>query len=483
MKSRVNRSGVTNLLAAVALVGAAGGFPAGVRADAPPPATVKAKHKVTDKIWRDYAVRTVATLRGLPAADPALDRWGGRVDQKADATGFFHVHKVRDRFWLVDPDGGLFLHVGVDTVDPGGTAAKDAAFTNLFGTTEQWAMKTTDLLRATGFNGTGSWSRTDLLRAVRPEPMVYTIMGAGAGGGFMAGFGHTLKVTRAGTGHLAYPNDCMPLFHPDFPAFCDAFARPMAANAADPYLLGYFSDNELPLPKLDNYLKLPPDDPAMGSSYHAAKAWLDTRKGKEAGPADITEADREAWIEYAYERYLTVTTDATRKYDPRHLCLGPRFYGAEKHHEGTWRAAGRHLDVVAINHYGVWDPTTTGTIAGYTAWSGKPILISEFYAKGVDSGFANTSGAGWVVATQAERGLFYETFTLGLLQLKNCVGWHWFKYRDNDPNDRNADASNTDSNKGMVTVGYVPYAPLTHHMRALNHRVYAVADWFDAGMK
>jgi hypothetical protein len=449
-----------------------------VHADAP--STVKAKHKVTDTIWRDYAVRTVGSLPSLPAADPPLDRFGGRTDRKADATGYFHVRKEGDRFYLVDPQGGLFLHVGVDAVDPGPSSA---AFTDLFDTPANWAAKTTDLLHASGFNGAGSWSRTELLRVVKPTPLVYTIMGNGGGGGFMAAFGHKLKVTRPGTGHTAYPNDCLPLFHPDFAAFCDDFARPIAKNAADPLLLGYFSDNEMPMPKLDNYLKLPPDDPAMGSTYHAAKAWLDARKGKDALPADITDADREAWIDYAYDRYLTVTTDATRKYDPRHLCLGPRFYGGEKRHEGTWKAAGRHLDAIAVNHYGSWDPSATPTVAQYTAWSGKPVIVSEFYAKGIDSGFANTGGAGWVVATQNDRGLFYETFTLGLLQLKTCVGWHWFKYRDNDPNDRASDPSNTDSNKGLVTVAYVPYAPLADHMRAVNRRVYALADWFDRGRK
>jgi hypothetical protein len=52
--------------------------------------------------------------------------------------------------------------------------------------------------------------------------------------------------------------------------------------------------------------------------------------------------------------------------------------------------------------------------------------------EGRDSGFANTSGAGWVVKTQADRGRFCQNFTLGLLESGGCVGWPGFKYRDND---------------------------------------------------
>ena len=142
-----------------------------------------------------------------------------------------------------------------------------------------------------------------------------------------------------------------------------------------------------------------------------------------------------------------------------------------------WRAAGRNLDIIAINHYGVWDPDDG--VVQYALWSGKPVMISEFYAKAADSGFANTGGAGWLVPTQADRGLFYETFALGLLQSKACIGWHWFKYQDNDPTDTRADASNLDSNKGIVDSQYAPYSALVDQMRDLNTRVYALSDYFD----
>jgi len=65
--------------------------------------------------------------------------------------------------------------------------------------------------------------------------------------------------------------------------------------------------------------------------------------------------------------------------------------------------------------------------------SGRPVVVTEWYAKGMDSGMANTTGAGWLVRTQADRGWFYQNFVLALMESKVCVGWHWFKYATTIP--------------------------------------------------
>ncbi|MCX6267333.1 MAG: hypothetical protein NTW16_08265 [Bacteroidetes bacterium] len=63
--------------------------------------------------------------------------------------------------------------------------------------------------------------------------------------------------------------------------------------------------------------------------------------------------------------------------------------------------------------------------------------------------------------------------------MKNCVGWHWFRYMDNDPTDSTADESNNDSNKGIVDNYYEYYQPLAHHMKKLNMNRYKVIRYFD----
>ncbi len=63
--------------------------------------------------------------------------------------------------------------------------------------------------------------------------------------------------------------------------------------------------------------------------------------------------------------------------------------------------------------------------------------------------------------------------------MKNCVGWNWFRYMDNDPTDATADESNNDSNKGLVNNYYDYYKPLTSHMQALNRNRYNLIRYFD----
>jgi hypothetical protein len=134
--------------------------------------------------------------------------------------------------------------------------------------------------------------------------------------------------------------------------------------------------------------------------------------------------------------------------------------------------------VIAVNLYGQWSPSQE-MLRQWEAWSERPVIITEWYAKGDDSGMENLTGAGWTVATQQERGWFYQNFTLALLESQVCVGWHWFKYKDNDPRDRTTDPSNRNSNKGIVTAAYEPWRPLLDAMQQLNGSAYALAEWFD----
>jgi hypothetical protein len=140
--------------------------------------------------------------------------------------------------------------------------------------------------------------------------------------------------------------------------------------------------------------------------------------------------------------------------------------------------AGKHLPVIAMNVYGDWTPTET--VRKWEQWSGRPMMATEWYAKAQDApGLANKTGAGWNVKTQRDRALFYQNFTLALLEARGCVGWHWFKYADNDPANPKADPSNLDSNKGIVNCAYQPYAELLDAMQALNAQVYPLTAFFD----
>jgi hypothetical protein len=435
------------------------------------PRVVDVARKPGDK-WVPRITRTLEEVPGAAAisTDPALSRYGGLVSRKEKATGFFHTAKVDGRWWLVDPEGCLFLQRGVNSVGMPRTEAATAAWKQEFGTDTRWAEQTTTLLRNHGFNGFGAWTDTSRLRAVN-EPMAYTRIW-----NFMSGYGKKRGGTYQKPGHTRYPGDCIFVFDPEFEEFCDGFAQQLAADKNDPWLLGHFSDNELPLPAdaLQKFLALPENN----AGHQAAWKWLRARRGAKARVKDIKPEDSTAFLEFLVGRYFRIVSQAIKKHDPNHLYLGARFHGSALRMPEIFRAAGPHVDVVSVNYYQAWTPDA-GRLAMWSRESGKPVIITEWYAKGVDSGMANTSGAGWLVKTQRDRGLFYENFTLGLLQSKECVGWHWFKYIDNDPTDTKADPSNTDSNKGILNNRYQPYMPLLDSMKRINGRAYGIINHFD----
>jgi len=438
---------------------------------------VPVKRKPTDKNWTLRDTRTIELLTDFQpgSEDFSHSRYGGRADRKAEARGFFYPERIAGRWWLVDPDGNLFIQVGVCSVRRGRSEVAQKPAKEKFGTPEKWAEFSTELLAKYGFNGTGGWSDANLLRAA-PHRLTYTLSW-----NFMGSFGRAKKLVWQEPGHLGYPNQCIPVFHPDFERFCNDYAAQLAATRADPWLIGHFSDNELPVVSdmLDKSLQLDVNNPDLRYGYEAARKWLAGRKGRQAGRQDITDADREAFLAHALETYFRITTSAIRRHDPNHLCLGPRLHGRALRLPHVLKAAGRYLDVIAVNYYGAWGPDPE-RMAMWSRESGRPFMVTEFYAKGHDSGLPNHSGAGWLVPTQKDRARFYQHFTLGLLESRSCVGWHWFKYRDNNPQDLSTDPSNRDSNKGIVDYQFEPYAALLHDMKKLNDQVYALVDYFDS---
>lgn len=81
---------------------------------------VSAAHAKPSNPWKDYPTRVVPSLPGYrPACDGELSMYGGIKSSSQPATGFFHAKKIGARWWLIDPTGARFLHVGVVNVkDP-----------------------------------------------------------------------------------------------------------------------------------------------------------------------------------------------------------------------------------------------------------------------------------------------------------------------------------------------------------------------------
>ena len=422
--------------------------------------------------WQSYPVRTLQQLH-LPAADPQdknLDRFGGRSDRSAPATGFFYTTQVAGRWWMVDPLGHLYLNSAIVDLLPGPSDGSAKALKATFNSTAEWMRRTHQMLLDNGIHGAGGWLAVNLLRQSplqATQPIAYSI-----NLDVMAAYGrHRGGVYRV-AGHQAYPQDTIFIFDPEFPAFADKYLARIDAYRDDPNLMGYFSDNEIPLYRknLDGFLSLPDADPG----HIAAAAWM-----KDHGAEHPTDDLRTEFLEFEADRYFQLVTAAILKHDPHHMYLGCRFTAQQLVEPTLFRSVGRFASAVSVNYYSDWQPSPA-TMTMWEKEAHKPFMITEFYVKGEDSGLGNTTGAGWLVRTQADRGIFYQNFVLALLESGKCVGWDWFKYQDNDPLYTQADPSNLDSNKGIVDVNYRPYVPLLAAMQALNLRLYQVADFFAA---
>ena len=438
---------------------------------------VMARKNARDTVWKTYTAKTVDRLPNFNyTKDPETDSYGGWKIAPSEATGFFRVEKRDDRWWIIDPNGNPFIHKGVAVFRPGNSDNQKSAQANKYGSDENWLKQETLLLKNHGFNGTGAWSSVDLMRESQ-EPLVYSVIVNPMGSykrEHQRKFG---KYKQAGW--QGYRFDLAMVFDPEFDAHVEKEISKIAKYKDDKYLLGYYTDNELPWvdDALDRHLNLLAKDEA---GYLAAKKWLNERKGKDAKLEDITDEDRLEFTGFYFETYIKKVSQAIRKYDPNHMYLGCRFNQErdELDNPKIFEIAGKYVDILSINHCRKWEPVQS-ILEDWGKWSGKPFLITEWYTKGEDSGLPNNTGAGWNVPTQQDRGYFYQNFTIELLKSKVCVGWHWFKYQDNDPLNLNTDPSNRDSNKGIINSNFEPYEPLIKNMKALNDHTFELIQYLD----
>jgi hypothetical protein len=416
---------------------------------------VKAKASHKARHWSEYETRLLKHLKGFTPSPPALSKYGGRTDRKEEATGFFRTKKTDTAWVMLDPEGCHYLSIGLCSTAPNDTVADHhEAFASSFADRSDWAINTHALLvDRLRFNSLGCWSDWKTFQLAQREiPYVrrWNLMKS-----------YARKKSA----------DMLPVFGKGFANHCDEVCQQMADTRNDPWLIGHFSDNELPFSSsgiLKRYLSCPADDPNHGAAADFLKA-----KGIKAD-AIARQHDVE-FAEMVIRTYYETVHDAIRKHDPNHLILGSRLHGRASDQDICYTASGPFVDVVSINYYHRWTPEQE-KLNRRARLAGKPILITEFYAKGADGGLNNSRGAGFTVPTQADRGKFYENFTLGLLSNPNVLGWHWFRYID----DGELKTKGHSSNKGIVDVQYREYRELGMSMSRINALAYPLSDFLRA---
>lgn len=437
---------------------------------------------------------------------PAYEPSALTLEGPGQGTGFFRVLREPERegkeavWWLTDPQGARTLSLGTDHVryqghwcQALGYAPHGRVMEKKHGSAEAWGRFAAGRLREWGFNVLGAGNS----REARYQGLAHTEFLS-----FGAAFSSTAALVEK-TFWTGWPD----VFDPRFERFCELQARKRCAPLRqDPWLMGYFLDNELEWwGKSHRTWGLAEDTCKLPAAAAGKKALVDTLRGFFAGqvagfneafganlaswdgllearelPQPKTEraqAALEAFIALAAERYFRITTAAVRRHDPHHLILGCRF--AHDAPQAAWRQAGATCDVVTVNMYpriDLWRERALGVeehLRARFALCGKPLILTEWSFPALDAKDAegrplpSRHGAGMRVDSQEQRAACYAIMQRTLCSLPFVIGSHYFMWVD-EPALGISREFPEDSNYGLISESGEPYAPLTEAAARVN---------------
>lgn len=363
----------------------------------------------------------------LRSGDFNYCEYGGYLNTRAKATGFFRVQQIDGKWWFVDPHGHMFLSTGSNGMRSGrGRRGQRGSGQGL----DTGAELLNRRMDAWGLNTVGNWFR---LGQNQQKAYVTTFRGP-----------------RGGLSYLGMPD----VYSEDFARSVEsAAAQQCAPRRNDPWLIGYFMGNEPPWPGRESELV----DMFLNGSETATKSKLIDYLAQGDTPERRVE-----FIHGMFQRYLTVLVEAVKKHDPNHMNLGIRFGGTPP--EPVLRM-GSVFDVCSIN---VYEYEPTNKIKRVYEVTGRPVLIGEFHI-GVP---ANGLGAGLVQARdQIERGKGYRYYVEQAAALPCFIGAHWFIWQD-EPVLGRMDGENY--NIGFVDVTNRPYPELVESAKATHKRLFEI---------
>jgi hypothetical protein len=416
------------------------------------------------------------------------------------ATGFFHVTRDGDTWWLVDPNGQRMLSLGTDHVRYEGHWCEKLGYPpygrqtqKKYGSAEKWAEEATRRLKAWNFNMLGAGNSPQ----ARYQGVAHTDFIR-----FGTDFSSVAHIVEKTT-WTGFPD----VFDPRFERFCDIRARAKCVKGLnDPWLMGYFLDNELewwgktwrPGGMLEEAFTLPADSAAKQTlvrllreqfggdiaAFNTAfqsnvgsfnEVLVSTVKLQVTTPA--AQAASDAFLDAVARRYFEVTTAAVRRYDPNHMVIGCRF--AHNAPDAAWRAAGATCDLVTMNTYPRVDMQREHVfdmaehLASRYELCGKPIIVTEWSFPALDAvdsfgrPLPSQHGAGMRVDTQAQKAACYTIMQRSLFELPFIVGSHYFMWSD-EPSLGISSTFPEDSNYGLVSESDEPYELLTQTAKRVN---------------
>lgn len=377
-------------------------------------------------------------------------KFGGYLNLKVKATGFFRTEKIDGKWWFVDPEGYLFLSVGVDCVNPGGGGnainidkrknlykelppagigsnperPNSASFGtwNLFrryGNEYPAKSKSMIIKRMDkwGLNTIANWSSPEVTKLNQKAFMMQL---------------HGIGIEDA---LMGLPDVYAPEFASKIDAACKAFVEPYKEN---PWVIGYFTGNE------PSWLEQ--EERLCGLILDGTDKPIKNELKEYLAGGDSPER-RKQFIYTTFRIFLKTVDAAVKRYDPNHLNLGMRF----------GHVPGKEIldickdvfDVFSFNCYDLYPKKEF--MDQILAGTGLPMIIGEYHFGTVDRGMAQSL---WQVNSQKERGVAYRYYTERAYSHPGLIGTAWFQWSDQDLTGRR-DGENY--NCGLVDVTDRPY--------------------------
>ena len=448
---------------------------------------------------------------------PKFDTFGGLPGSGAKLglkkTGFFHLEKHGERWFLVNPEGNAFFQLGVCVFSPGDDYTYIAGREHAF----EW-LPPAEATFASAYRANDPTAFSfHLANRVRKTGQPYYLdgylatmiartrqWGFNSGGAFSPTFQPAQKAANwpyvgglplsVWDGIAVIPGvegAWDPFEEKNRQRVEELFRQRVAPHADDPLLIGCFLGNE-PL-----YEKLPKVLPTLDGKFACKRrlvrmleekyksvdgfnqAWSAQVKSFEEltdrGLAVATAAakqDVRDFVGLYLDEYYRLVSETFRKYDKNHLLLGSRFQPITIKDEQLCRICGKYMDIVSFNYYTYHlDKDLLNKLHGWTG--GKPMLLSEFYfSSPSDSGLP---GGGNDVKGQAARGLAYRDYVEQGASLPFIVGIQWFTLVDQAVTGRFFEKYNGENgNTGLISVADRPWKAMLGPMMETNYSIYDV---------
>jgi len=392
-----------------------------------------------------------------------MSKYGGWKPGSQPSKGFFYAKKIDKRWWLVDPDGGLFFSMGMDCVringvtpasgreavyawkppvvqeDRGRREGFDFYLENVKrrfgpeGYEAKWKLQQGARLKAWGFNTIGNWSAPAMLE----QAAVPYVTSIGA--------------NWRGKNWVGYPDTFSEEYEKEMFAQVEKQVKP---RANDPYLIGWFVGNE-PRWHERKLVERILDDPQPSATQSFCRQFLQ-------GNGDTAET-REKLLEELARRYNVISKEAIKAADPNHMVLGFRYAGAPA---DLILRANSVFDAFSVNIY-QFEPNPA-YLERVTKILDKPIIIGEFHFGVAGRGMGPSLVP---VRDYAERGVAFQYYMERGAAHWAVVGAHWFQMADQSVTGR-YDGENY--NLGFVTQTDLAYAEMVSHAQATAKRMYSI---------